>query len=274
MARPQTKRRQSRREREKAGNVKGAVLLSLAAIFAVGVGYFSWKANSEAVELDKTTLCPTAGPTSVTAVVVDRTDTVTPVQRQLLVDKFNEIRGAVPKYGLLEIYTVNPVQASVLKPEFSLCNPGDGSDLSHWTSNPRMANRTWGTVFNAPLAAVLDGMLEASEARQSPILETIQSVAATAFAPHDAVPRTLVVVSDLLQHSDNLSQYQGVRDFEELRKTPALTRVKADLREVDVRVLYIRRDTAKGVQGAAHIRFWQAYFADQGATLSNALSLF
>jgi hypothetical protein len=273
MAREKNRQRRLRHKAAAAGNRNGFIILGICALVVIGLGYLYVKAQAGIVERDATTLCPESGPTSVTTVIIDRTDTVNPVQRTLLVDKFNELRASVPKGGLLEIYTVNPVKQEVLKPEFSLCNPGDGGDLSQWTSNPRLARKTWDSVFSQPLQTVLDGMLEGGDASQSPIMETIQSVAATSFAPHDDVPKTLVIASDLLQHSANHTQYPGIKPFSEVRSTPGYRQTSANLLQADVRILYLRRETKNLVQGEKHVSFWQDFFAAQNATLSNVISI-
>lgn len=273
MAREKNRQRRSRHKAAATDNRKGFIILGICALAVIGVGYLYFKTQAGLVERDATTLCPMSGPTSVTTVIIDRTDIVSPVQRTLLVDKFNELRASVPKGGLLEIYTVNPVKQQVLKPEFSLCNPGDGGDLSQWTANPRLARKTWDSVFNQPFQAVLDSMLESGDASQSPIIETIQSVAATSFAPHDDVSKTLVIVSDLLQHSGNLTQYSGIKPFSEFRPTSGYRQTSANLLQANVRILYLRRETKNLVQGEKHVRFWQEFIAAQNATLTNIISI-
>ncbi|KPF82727.1 hypothetical protein IP70_19910 [alpha proteobacterium AAP38] len=271
----QARQRPSRRDRKAQADMKGKLLIGLVGlVFALAVFAYVQAVGGK-VKVNAETLCPEAGPVSVTAFVIDRTDSVTPVQRQLLTTRFEETRQSVPKHGLLQIYTVGPIKADVLKPDFSLCNPGSGEDLSQWTANPRLAKRTWATVFDQPLRHVLDGMLEAGQADQSPIMETIQSVASTAFAPYaDAADKNLVVVSDLLQHSEAASQYKGAPAFESFKGTAAYRKVKANLSDVNVQVLYIRRETGKTIQGASHIGFWSSYFVDQGASDFRAESIF
>ncbi|EGY02530.1 hypothetical protein AZA_32256 [Nitrospirillum viridazoti Y2] len=252
----------------------GFILIAAAVILIGGMGAWYAHARMGRIELVKDTYCPVAGPSSITTVVIDRTDKLAPVQRSLLEARFEEVRKAIPKFGLLEVYTIGPVETDVLKPTFSLCNPGDGSDLSEVDANPARVRKKWEKGFDQPLRDVLDHLLTSDEAAASPIMESIQSVAATAFAKHIDGSKTLILVSDLLQFSPNLNQYKNPIAFTDFRKAAGYRKVKADLSGVDVRLFYVRRETGKGVQGAKHIEFWQEYFSDQGAVVSNILPLY
>jgi hypothetical protein len=81
------------------------------------------------------------------------------------------------------------------------------------------------------------------------------------------------VVSDMLEHGPEYSQYRGPLDFEALRSAPYYRRVRTDLQDVEVEIFYIRRNGAEGIQGARHVEFWQDFFIDQGATLIRVVSI-
>ncbi len=80
--------------------------------------------------------------------------------------------------------------------------------------------------------------------------------------------KKLVIVSDMLQHTDGVSLYRGVPDFDKFRKTEYYRRVRTDLGGVQCEILYVGRETKRGIQGAAHIKFWQLYFADQNGEIT------
>ena len=68
------------------------------------------------------------------------------------------------------------------------------------------------------------------EAKLSPILEGVQAIAVRDFGP-DAPqgPKTLIVVSDLLQNQEGFSLYQGVPLLDVFWATPYATSLRANL---------------------------------------------
>ena len=62
--------------------------------------------------------------------------------------------------------------------------------------------------------------------------------------------------------------YPKVPVFENFRKTEYYRKVRADLTGVRCEILYVRRETKRHIQGAAHINFWQLYFADQNGEIT------
>lgn len=99
----------------------------------------------------------------------------------------------------------------------------------------------------------------------SPIMELIQATVVQDLkhaAP--AAPRRLIVVSDMMQHSKEYSQYRGT-DGEVFFHGPLFDKVATDLTGIDVRVLYIRRVSGASRQPAGHEQFWANYFNRLGA---------
>jgi hypothetical protein len=149
-----------------------------------------------------------------------------------------------------------------------LCNPGKGDDLNRIYQNPELVRKRWEQDFADVLSEKLDELMAAPDSLRSPIYEAVQAVAVRAFGKpeFDQVPKRLIVVSDLLQNvpEKGSSHYRGVPDFDEFRASAYFSQVRADLRDVHVYLFYMNRSDHK-VQGAEHIRFWEDYFAAQGA---------
>src|SRR5690606_34075213 len=101
----------------------------------------------------------------------------------------------------------------------------------------------------------------------SPILESIQSVALTSFARAPDRPRRLVVISDMLQHTEDLSHYRGEHNFLAFRASPRWRRLRPDLAGVEVEIFYVWRDTGLDVQGASHVQFWRDVITEAGGRL-------
>jgi hypothetical protein len=246
----------------------GGIILLCVVGLALAYGFYLLIVTraSHAV-LDPATYCPPEGPQALTAVIIDTTDGLNLVQRTDLVNEIENLIAAIPRFGGLDIYTVHPVEEQPPQPVFHKCNPGRAAEISEWTGNPNMVERNWREGFRQPLESVLADTLSAAEADSSPILESIQWVTINALtAPgRFELPRRLVVVSDLLQHTSGLSHYRGAEEFEKFAQTPYYRRIRAPLEGVTVDLLMVRRDTRAAVQGPALIRFWTDYFDAQGA---------
>jgi hypothetical protein len=268
MARSVRHRRKVAQDRLGIALIVGALLVASVA----GAAYFQLQRSK--VTLDRETLCPTSGPVEKTVVLFDATDKLNAVQSASIRKHLEDVRDGIKRHASIEVYSIGWVGKSLLEAEISVCNPGRGEDIDPAFGNPRLLERKWRDQYAAKINAVIGRLTDAPEAKTSPILESIQSVAISAFAGESLrdVPKRLIIVSDLIQHTAELSHYSGVRAFPEFRQTPAYRRLRADLRGVDIKVLYVSRENAR-LSRKAHIEFWQAYFADTGAQLSAVTSI-
>jgi hypothetical protein len=76
-------------------------------------------------------------------------------------------------------------------------------------------------------------------------------------------PRRIVIVSDLLQHSEALSFYRG-EDWESFRASAGFARLARNLDGAEVVIVRIPRAEAKVDEGAVD-DFWVRYLDAQGA---------
>jgi hypothetical protein len=266
-------RRPSRRDK-KASQVRKAIfVLAGLCVAAVAIGYAYITMQASVRPTDPNTFCPTdsKGPNSVTAILIDRTDSFNPTQQGAIKDRLTDILNHTSKYDLIEIYSVEPTKSSLLKPEFSMCNPGRGEEVSSWTGNQKLVEDRFKTSFDAPLQNLFNQALSAKAADISPIMESIQSVAVTDVGAEKFksknIPRRLIVVSDLIQYVNGYSQYQPITPFTQFRKTPYYQNVRTDLSDIPIEFWYIRRERTLHLQGEKHIDFWRDYIADQGGTV-------
>ncbi len=148
------------------------------------------------------------------------------------------------------------------------CNPGDGSDISALTGNPAAVRQRWEESFEQPVENALDAGIETEEAARSPIMEMIQAISVATFPLHaTAEPRQLIIISDMLQHTEDYSQYHDPIDFGHIRGAPFFAHLQTDLGGVEVRILYARRPGVEHLQTRRHAEFWAAYIAHMGGTL-------
>jgi hypothetical protein len=247
--------------------------LAIAALATVGA--WLWWRSGIIPTTDATTLCPEGGsPSEVVAVLLDMSDELTEPQRLAVKNGLAVQIDAVTRFGLVEIFAVDKVADRVIAPVVHRCNPGSGTDMNRWYQNPDIAKRRW-NEFHRELEAELTRLLSGQGASASPIMEAIQAIALRTFNPpkYRTLARRLVVVSDLLQHVPEYSQYDQASDFESFRTTPYFTKVRADLDGVKVSSLYLVRAPTPQ-PWPAHRLFWEKYFSVQGAVLETITPIY
>jgi hypothetical protein len=185
-----------------------------------------------------------------------------------------DMAETLPAYQLLEIRLLDPKTPGG-RSIFAKCNPGDGSGVSEYTANPRLARQRWLDGFRQPLDGALDAGFEPLPGKTSPIMETIQRIAVERFSGRavESVPKSLVVISDMLQHGADYSQYKGDLSFARFKSSPAYKKVQTDLHGADVVIYYIQRQTGKPINSADHIRFWADWIRDNNGRLKQATKL-
>jgi len=272
-------RRRPRRSRSRRGAgwqvAVGVTLIAVVLLVLFG-GFVTFvNVRHNRLELDAGTYCPKSGPVALTVVLIDATDPFNIVQRTDLLNRIARVVRAVPRFGLLEIYTVTSIEASPPEPIFRKCNPGRAAEISRLVENPRLAERNWQTGFKKPLERVLSGVLKANVAESSPILESIQwvSVNSLAVPGRSRIPRHLIVISDLLQHTNRLSLYRSPVDFREFAKTRYYDRVRASLDGVAVELFVVRRNSRIPIRKQDLLQFWVDYFDAQGVASLRIVSI-
>jgi len=226
--------------------------------------------------IDPETLCPKDGePLEYWSVLIDGSDPLSPTQKTFVNKYLQQLQHEIPKHARYSLFVITDPELKAVEPLLSLCNPGDGSDASFFNANPRELARRWQERFADPLAEVVLKGLDEPPSPTSPIIEMMVAVAVASFPipTHGQAPRRrLIVVSDMLQNSTQLSHYQyDGEELAALADQSTADQLVADLSGVEVEILYlIRRDaTAAGIQGLGHIRFWERFLARCGAVLED-----
>lgn len=238
------------RRRGGGSNNAGQIALIFALLVALValVGGLSWlfvKANAQYVPREATTLCPKAGYTSQTLVLLDTTDALAAVTRTQVLQKLRDLVSAIPKDGFFELRLLT-ANAEESVPVVSLCNPGDGSDIDPLTGNPDRARDRWQHEYASKVEAALMQGIEGAEQDFSPIMETLQRMAAERLtASRDrAIPTRIVVVSDMIQHTDTYSHYRD--GLSEVAYTAGpRDRLATDFAGADLEFWLVRRDSAR-----------------------------
>jgi hypothetical protein len=262
------------RFRRRGGETLPLKVLAVAIVLLVlaglgGVFLFVNQRAAALASLDSDTLCPKAGPVSQFDVLVDRTDPLTEIQGEALKRQILAWADAVPKHGAFKVYEVGHAATdggALLQPVVAVCNPGDGSDQSSLDSNPAMWRQRYQEKFTAPIQDMLERMRLDEEQNQSPIMEGVQAIAVKDFGP-DAPkgPKSLMVVSDLLQNENGLSLYKAVPGIDTFWPTPYAASLRVNLTGVHIEVYMLHRLKAAAKQTDALGKFWIDWLERQGA---------
>lgn len=266
-------RRRSRSSGELGKHLLGGALTALAlGVLATGAYVYATLAPPPA--LDARSLCPVDGPHSVTVVLLDSTDEIPDIAKREIRTTLVDMAETLPTYELLEIRLLDPklVGGRLI---FSKCNPGDGSNLTAYTANPRLAKQRWMDGFRAPLDAALEAGFKPAPGKTSPIMETIQRIAVERFTGRNVEPvsKSLVVISDMLEHGPDYSQYSGDLSYDRFKGSVAYKKVQTDLHGAGVEIYYIQRQNARPFNSVDHIRFWTKWITDNNGRFKQATKL-
>jgi hypothetical protein len=262
-----SRRRRHLRDWDKA---RGILLAILGIVLIAGLGA-AWYWTSRQPRLDAATGCPSTGPTAIHAILIDRSDPITPLQAQQVRQIIDRSVNAAKIGERFELYVANSDAVNALTPVASVCNPGRGNQANELYQNPHMIQRQFEEKFLKVLNQSLDSLLKASTTDSSPILESIRAVAVAAFGNVQAgtIPLQLTIVSDFVQHSAANSHFRGETNFVELSHRPAWRSLQANLKGASIHALYVLRADAKRngvpIQNQGHQDFWiRAFEADGG----------
>lgn len=203
----------SRRMRKRSlGNGTGPATVVGFALLILVVGvyvWFQWN-QSKRVGADPYRLCIDEKPGEYLAILVDTTDPLSPTQlrmsRQIIEGK---IASAVVGTHI-SFFLVTPNAELRDQSFFSVCKPAAGEDANRLYENPQLVEENYKIEFVQPIGKALDGLLHVTMADSSPIIESINSLASRipGFIKSKK-PRELLILSDLVQHSDSLSFFRG-----------------------------------------------------------------
>lgn len=258
----------NRRHRRAGYSGKGVhtwmVAVSAIAIIAVMAGsgiYLHFNKRGT----DRATGCPTDHYDSITVTLIDLTDPINPTQAEALQNALLKIRNEVPKFGRLEIYPLKSTATRTIEPLFAGCSPGSGREVdSRFYGNPELADRQWHQRFADKVDAVIAEIQKQPPQDNSPIFEGIQSVAVTAFGgpmAEKAKDRRLILFSDMIHHTPELSMYHGAPVFDRFKAAQYYLRIKPFMRGANLDVYLIVRETRRNVQQPPLYKFWVDFAA-------------
>lgn len=274
----QSARQRKKKQKDMMGMVGIVLILGLG-----GLGFYFFDSNSD--PLDKDTYCSiNNGPNAVTAIIFDKSQKYSTEQVTDIKTSFNSwLSGQEPKTknrpielnffkegNLIQLYVTDQKAVDTpngLTPKAELCVPKDFKTANEYFENPKFLENDY-NKFISKFATTIESLLEESEGK-SPIMETFVRISNSEnFQKHPTKKHNMLIVSDMLQHSDNYSHYDEGTDwktFENKMKGTVYTR--PSLNGVEWQVFYAERKGARdrALQTTRSSQFWENFFANGGA---------
>lgn len=266
------RRRRSSSSRGPKNNFILIAIVSVAAAAAVGLigAVFSSLPPHRSADLCR----EDSDPDQIVAVVVDASGEFTPLQRAAMLDRFYRALGRVAPSEderrlvggevRIDIYNANASNGGLLEPVFSRCSPPPLSGLQLLGGNKRRDERSYLSDFVDPLRQSMERLVAGESTDTSPLLESISAAVEQSFSGRTSGNKQAVIVlSDMLQNSDNYSFYgqRGVPPFEEFYRSPEHNAVPLDLRGAEFCPVLINRANVieDNLQGVALHIWWEQY---------------
>lgn len=221
---------------------------------------------------DPETMCPDAGPSQVTAIVVDTTDRIGAPTRLDILGRLDDLVANSQTDEKMIAYETSPVEGDSrpMPPRLTVCNPGDPDSANPLISSPELIRRRLEERYKTPLSELFQELIEGEQSASSPIMETIQAISVTELArsSYAGIPKRLILISDLLQHSKHLSLYDDPLDYDVFTSTSGADALQTTLRDVVIEILFIHRQAHAQIGTTARlVDFWERWFDDQNGRL-------
>jgi len=240
----------------------GGVIIAVCLFILIGIVVVTNIVNSNKVELDKNTLCPTKEPPrGHTVILVDRTDPLAQNQTKWLSELVNKIKVSLSVYEKLSIIPITEESGKFLNPIFSLCSPRQGDNANPFYENPRKLRIKFDLQFGRPLDELLDNLRKGETYDESPIIETIQRLTEDKSFSSIAENRNIIIISDMLQNTRPLSHYKKY-SADTFVESKYFNEIKPELNNTCVKIYYLASSNpkARNFQGERHKKFWKKFF--------------
>ena len=254
--------------RKKGGPHAGHVLA-----FIVGVGMLAALVYAALIDpgkpkVDQRTLCAQGPRRALNAIVIDRSEPFNALQQRDILQTLKRFAAQSEAGEQFDVIEMGVLGNLSVEPVAVLCNPGGNKDdtLRDRLETTAISKRVFEERFVQGLKSAVQQELSVPPMANSPIMEMVQGVQVAVLKPADATHKRLIIVSDLMQHSSNYSQYgKATYDWPQFKQSDAFKRLAVDVSGVSVRILYVPRKTGPSVQKNGHMEFWSQYFTELGA---------
>ena len=264
--------RRSRNRRRKQRHWPWYLAIAACALLIGATAAFFFLKQTEISRIDRQTLCHSSGPSNVTAILLDLTDPLSVTQQARLrsiVDSLIE-ESDTDTMVALGVVSEDP---SRWGPRFAKCRPATGENANRLYENPTLIAQDYRRKFREPIDRLLEELLQGDSENRSPIMEALQSlIAGRQELANASGTRRVVIVSDMLQHSDSLSFYRA-QGWDHFAEQHGEQRLAKSLTDVAVEIWRIPRGGASIPDNSLVEGFWSRYFDRQGSLRPDVKSL-
>lgn len=215
----------------------------------------------------------------VTAILIDGTDEISRATREAVI---TEVIGLAQRADSGDVYLfatltdrdgpLVPLRVEKDRPHPDRC--------SYLDCNPRMADSVHQVFVGSVEDSVSAALSAAAPASRSHIMEAVREFSVTFLRrpPYSQLRRRLILVSDLLQHSETLSLYDMLDrglpiDLRMITDTwPAVSLLDTDLTETDVIIYYVPR-RAGFAESRELAQFWADWVHQQRGVIDRVVRL-
>lgn len=239
---------------------RSAIALMLTSVF----GLFAAAAIHQPPATDNETGCRTDRKDPAhTIVLVDQSDPFNQTDLDWVRSLLDGEARSLPRYGRLTL--VVPNSASPYDPAqvFTGCSPGSAAEANPIFQNPKMIEQAWERRFHAPMLERTDDALRDTVAPSSPLMEAMYTLADRPDFQTRVPARRLILVSDLMQHSQGFSMYKSGAEGAAFAASD-LAGMRAQLDGVSVVARIVPRQVY-ALPLADVKAFWRDWFAATGA---------
>ena len=156
-------RRRGRRRRQRERRLKRLAMINILIVAGLVAGAFVLMAVLTPKPFDQDTLCEITDELPPhTAVIIDKTDEYTETEADLIAAL---IRRSQDRLSIGERFSLFELDADGRfdpRGEFSLCNPGRGSQVNPLFSNPKRIEERYTRMFEGPFEEVLEDLVTAA----------------------------------------------------------------------------------------------------------------
>lgn len=255
-----SRRKRNRRSR-RGGNDSILLPILLYSFCAVAIGaflYYKFFVADNTI-YDEETLCAVDGASGALTVLIDTSDPISVVQKELIAAKLKDDIAAVATGTLIAVSPLGIDNTA----SFWACKPVDPQQVNQWVDNPRMRAVVFEEKFMQPLNDTLQTMMVAEGASTSPIMESILPTILRAEAPVvNEGSKTLIMISDMIQNSENFSFFRG-ESWTSFQQSEKFKRLGSNLSGYDVRLYLIPREQYSAITLETLQEFWRGYFDHQ-----------
>jgi len=255
----------TKRVKKSNGNLAGILIISVVAILFSVIMYMYISVSSEQVPRNKDNLCRIDGNYNKHIILLDITGRYSLIQHKTIRQAIETEVENLELDEQLQLYFITNSVTSGIKPLMEVCNPGKGENINSTFGNPKMIKKKWEDKLFKPLNKILtDFDINQKTADKSPIFETIQMINNLSIKKSkEGTKKRFTIISDFIQHSDDYSFLRNkIKNF---WTTGYHEKVYTKFDNVDVQLMFVRRNGREEYLDKKYTNFWKKYFTESGS---------